>query len=317
MATSGSVSYSLNGGQIVAKAFKLIGVGREGENLEAEEFADGMEALNLMVRTMTAEGYYLWKKADAVLFPVLGQASYRLGPGGDRCVSTFSETTLADNLAQAAVAISVPSVAGMASGQVIGILMDSGIFHWTTISGTPQTYAVPLALALAGPASSGNTVIAYADLIQRPLRLLDMQRRNSQGTDVPMFEMSREDYRNLTNKSQAGSAIQWYYDPKLSAGVVSLWQPPSDERDTYRFTAYLPLQTFSQSTDDPDCPDEWVETLSFNLAVRLMPSWGKHLRPDDKQLIIQMALNMKQTLRNWDDDPAGYQFTPYPDYSGR
>jgi hypothetical protein len=173
-----------------------------------------------------------------------------------------------------------------------------------------------LTAALPGAASAGNSVISYTSTITRPLRIIDMQRRDSSGIDVPMFKMAREDYRSLTNKTASGSAVQWYYDPKRGTGVLYLWQPPADERNTYRFTAYVPLEAFTASTDDPDCPDEWVETLVYNLAVRLLPYWGSSVASDEKQIIIQTALALKQTLRGWDEDDAGISFQPMPNYAG-
>lgn len=311
MATSGTVAYSLNGGQIVNKAFKLLGVGREGEALGAEEFADGLEALNLLTKTMQAEGVPLWKKASAILFPARNQAAYSLGLGGARAASSFAETRLTTAAISGAISLSVDSITGFANGQAIGVLLDTGYLHWTTISGAPSGSTITLATGLAASAATANPLFAYSALIARPLRILDMQRRNSSGTDVPMFKMAREDYRVLTNKMSSGSAIQWYYDPQLGQGTMYVWQPPSDERNTYRFTAYLPIQVFTATTDDPDCPDEWVETLCYNLAVRLMPSWGDDLAPNTQKLIFDTAIALKQTLRGWDNDDASLELQPY------
>ena len=73
MATSGSTGYTLTAGQIIDKAFSKIGVKTSEQALQAEEFQDGIDALNMMIKAWGARGLHLWTKEEAVIFLDVGK----------------------------------------------------------------------------------------------------------------------------------------------------------------------------------------------------------------------------------------------------
>jgi len=77
MALSGENEYSLVGNQIVTLAFNKLGVGSIGEPLTARMYSDGYFALNLLVKTWSSYDH-LWKREEATLALVAGQAEYTL-----------------------------------------------------------------------------------------------------------------------------------------------------------------------------------------------------------------------------------------------
>lgn len=312
MSTSGSTNFNLVGSEIVQLAFSLVGVGREGEALPAEEAAEGLRRLNLMVKTWSAEGVRLWKKKNAILFTVASQANYSLGTSGNRSATTWAETTLDADEASGQTVLSVARTTGFSNSDVIGILLDDNTMHWTTISSFVTNDTVTVASALPSAASSGNKVFAYTSLMIRPLRILDAQRRDDADRDIPIFRLSREEYRELPTKTATGTPTQFYYDPQTSTGVMYLWPAPLDETNTIRFTAALPLEDFDLATNDPDAPSEWTEAIAYNLAVRLIPTYGDTLKGEDKQLLIAQANDLKEMLKGWDQDQASVTFEPAP-----
>jgi len=315
MATSGSVNYSRTANQIISLAFRLIGVGTQGEALPAEEQEDGIERLNLMVKSWQVEKIHLWKMKDAILFTTASQYVYNIGPTGDRATTTWAETTLSVDAASGASTVAVSSITGMSSGDVLGILLDDNTMQWTTINGAPSGSTVTPAVTLTGAAASGNKVFAYTNKMSRPLRVLDMQRRDKNNMDVEVESLARDDYRNLPNKSATGTPVQYYYDPQLTNGRLSLWLSPSDERYTMRFTAALPIEDFDQATDDPDFPIEWIEAIAYNLAQRLIPTYGDTLSQMDRMEIVTQAGALKEMLRQFDQDTDSLTFEPYADWS--
>lgn len=315
MATSGSVDYNRTANQIISFAFRLVGVGTQGETLEAEEQADGLERLNMMVKSWQVENIHLWKKNDAILFTEASKYLYLLGSTGDRAATTWAETTLSADAASGASTISVASITGISDADTLGILLDDNTMQWTTVSGAPSGTTVTPAAVLTGAASSGNKVFAYTSKMDRPLRILDMQRRDENDRDVEVEILGREDYRNLPNKTQTGTPVQFYYDPQRTNGRLSLWLPPSDERYTMRFTALIAIEDFDQSTDEPDFPQEWIEAIGYNLATRLFSSYGDTLTAIDRAEIKETALTLKETLRQFDQDTASVSFQPYADWS--
>ena len=88
--------------------------------------------------------------------PVVG------APAGWVC-SKRTETTLTANGSGGATTLTVNSITGLASGDVIGVKLDTGLYHFTTINGAPSGSTVTLTAALPGSgvvATSGNAVVA-------------------------------------------------------------------------------------------------------------------------------------------------------------
>lgn len=316
MTTSNSTNFTRTAGQLVNKAFRIIGVGRSGEDIEAEEGADGLETLNLMVHSWQGEKIHLWKKKNAILWPVAGRITYALGVGGDRAAVTWAETSLAAAAGSTATALTVGAIAGISASDVLGVVLDDNTMHWTTVSGAPSGTTVTAATGLAGPARAGAKVYAYTAIMARPMRVIDMQRRLND-IDIPMELLSRLDYRVLPNKTSASSTpVTAYYDPQTVQGKLSLWQGPSDEASSFRFTAHMPFEDFDAITDEADFPQEWNLALIYNLAVDLIPSWGSALSQIERQHIVARAEMLKEALRDFDSEPVPLQFVPEPDYSG-
>jgi len=315
MATSGSTDYNRTANQIISLAFRIIGVGTQGEALEAEEQEDGLERLNLMVKSWQAEKIHLWKKKDAILWTTASQYAYSLGPTGDKAATTWADTTLSADAASGATTISVTSITGISNGDALGILLDDNTMQWTTVNGAPSGTTVTPTAALTGAASSGNKVFAYTSLMQRPLRILDMQRRDENDRDVEVTELGRADYRNLPNKTATGTPVQYYFDPQTGNSNLNLWLAPSDERFTMRFTAAMSIEDFDAASDDPDFPIEWVEALAYNLAQRLIPTYGDTLGKMDRMEVANQAALLKQNVKEWDQDTSSVVFEPYSDFS--
>ena len=74
-----------------------------------------------------------------------------------------TDTTLSANASGGATTITVASIANIASGDVIGIKLNTGLYHFTTVNGAPSGSTVTLTAAIPGSgvvANSGNAVVA-------------------------------------------------------------------------------------------------------------------------------------------------------------
>lgn len=85
--------------------------------------------------------------------PVVGQ------PAGWMCIKR-TDTTLASDGAATDLTIEVASITGIASGDIIGIKLDTGYYHFTTVNGLPAGTTVTLTAALPSAATTGNKVVA-------------------------------------------------------------------------------------------------------------------------------------------------------------
>ncbi|KKL47000.1 hypothetical protein LCGC14_2339950, partial [marine sediment metagenome] len=163
----------------------------------------------------------------------------------------------------------------MAASDKVAIVLDDDTFHWTTIATVDSTTQITLSVATTGAASSGNLVYAYTNDLARPLRIIDVRRRDeSSDQDTPIIVQSHEEYQRLPNKLIDGETNIVYYHPehRNARGTVHLWPRPSTVARTMRMSCMLPLQDFDASGNNADLPTEWLDTIVWNLAKRLLPN---------------------------------------------
>jgi len=305
MAVSGSSNYNRTARQIIRSSLRLLGVIQSGEAPSAAEEQDALEAFEMMVKTMQANDH-LWVRSEATLFLTASTASYALT--GARAVSSFGETALSADVAVSDTSFTVDSISGMADGDVIGIVTSSTTIHWTTINGTPSGSTVTVDDAFTATAAEDAAVYFYTaadDLIVRPLRIESIRRRID-SIDTPVGEMSREDYFNLPNKTSTGRPVQYYYDPGRDSGTLYIWPTPDVITQVLKITYLRPIQDFDAATNDPDFPQEWLECLKYQLAVRLAPEYGVALKPE----VGNLAAALMDNLMGWDNEPNSIYFQP-------
>lgn len=281
MATSGSTDFSVDLTNIIKGAARKIGVIAQGETLSAAAFSDFKDALNMMVKRWAAIDIRVWTVREATLFPQPGQIRYGLGGSAtDHCTESYVQTTLSAAEAAGQVALSVTSDDGILDNDHIGIVLDSGSVHWSTVGGTPAGDVVTIDDALPSAAAAGAAVFAYTTRLVRPIRIPDSPsavRRHgiASGNDVPIGPpISRLDYQARPYKTTRGVITEVFYDPQLSTGYLTLWQAPASPlADLVKFTWHKPIEDFDSASDNPDLPQEWIDTLIFNLAVTMAPEY--------------------------------------------
>lgn len=117
---------------------------------------------------------------------------------------------------------------------------------------------------LFGPAGAFTTV---------PFEITDM-RITRGGTDLPMTEMSRQEYYALPNKATQGYPTQWFYDRQRATGTLYVWPAPDATAGTVKFTYRRVVMDMDTSGDSLDLPQEWQQAVVYNLAKKLMPRYG-------------------------------------------
>lgn len=279
MTTSGTISFSRNRDQIIGDALLLAGVIDENETPSSNMVNKANANLNAMVKHWQGTGTYIWAMAEAALFLQPSQVRYVLGSGtSDHCTESFVQTTLSAAAASGATSLSVTAITGMASADYLGVQLDDGSFQWTTINGAPSGTTVVPTAALTGAAASGNVVITYTTNIARPLKVVSARRFNFvSGIDTPLMIDSREEYFDLPLKTGPGVPNIVFYDRRggaNSTGAFYTWQREATVTDCIKFTWQRPIQDFNVAADDPDLPQEWIQTIVFNLAEILALSYG-------------------------------------------
>lgn len=299
MATSGSKNYAITRTDIVESALRKLGAFDSGEAPSDDELADANMALNLMVKDWSARGIDLPWRETLTLFLQPDTQSYRIGPSGDECTETFVETTLAASAALGATTITLTSTAGITAADRIGIKLDSGAIHWTTVVNAATT---SITTGLASAASSGNRVYAYTTKCNRPNKLIYAHTRDSSDIDNEVELIGETAYRMLSNKGSGGRPNQVYYQPTLDNGTLYVWPANAGGVDKLVLISQPVVDDFDANSDNPDFPIEWGRTIIFNLASDLAPEYGLPIR---EQVAMQArAAEMLETLLNYDVENA-------------
>jgi hypothetical protein len=307
MPTSGSADYAITRNDIFDQALILCGYLDPTETPTADDYSQCAISLNLMVKGWMARGINLWAMKEATLFVSPGTASYSLGPSGTHCTNSYVQTTISTAEATSSTSLGITSATGMSASDNIGIVLDDGTIHWTTISGAPGA-TTTIATGLASAAAAGNVVFAYTTKINRPQRIISAYRRDINSADTPIALIARGDYAALANKASEGKTVQAFYDPQLTSGRLSLWPTPDLATDVIRFWHSRPLEDFDAGTDAPDFPIEWGEALVYNLADRVGGVFQAPMQR--RQWIKQEAVAMLEQAQAYDAEPTSMFFQP-------
>lgn len=309
MTTSGTDTFSITRDDIITAAALETGDIALGDTLQDDPLNQYNLRLNTWVKSLMADGAKLWAMQLATLFLVPGQAQYTLGIDGAHCTTEYVRTTLSASALASATTVHLTDYTGMASGDHIGILLDSGTLFWTTISGAPGA-TTTIADALTGAASSGAQVFTYTSKISRPQRIApdSAYRRSSALMDTPVAMISRTEYAQLANKVTRGKIVQAFYDPQLSDGVLSVWPTPESAADVLNFWYERRLEDFTSGADNPDFTIEWGEALILGLAHRMAATAGLSLA--ERQDLERRAQAALDKAEGYDRENVGMFFQP-------
>ena len=317
MTTSGSINFTVNRNDIIQEALELLGIASPGENLDAADVATCSRSLNMMVKSWSAKGMHLWTEEEGTLFLVADQVIHKLG--NDQAhwavTSTITSTQLSADEAIGQTVLSVGSSTGMTAGDYIGVMNDNDDLEWGLISAIPDATSVTTDTALVVAASEDNWIYTFTNKAERPLKIIDVQRRDESDSpiDIPVNRLSRKRYYDLSNKTQTGKVVDYYYDPQLTSGDFYPWLTPEDSSDRLIITYRRTLEDFDAATDNPDFPQEWFDALSYNLAVRVAPKFAVSLSIKNdlqRDAVIKLA-----EVEGFDVEDASISFQP--NYRGR
>jgi hypothetical protein len=308
MAVSTNSIYTQTISQIINRAGRLTSAIKAGETMGAQDFSDFLLAANTMVKHWETMGIHVWAVEEATLFPQPKQYRYAVGgTSTDHIADTtlISSTTLAAAAALNATSLSVGTVttltgvAAPTTGDNVGVVQTDGTIFWSTLASPPSGGVYTLATGLSVGANQSAAVYSYTSNIVRPLKVVDGRRSNiSSGLDTPLKMYARADYQALPNKTLNGQINFAFYDAQLTTAYLNIWQPLATVTDLFRFTWHRPLHNFDVASNAPDLPDEWIQTLAFNLAWVMAPEYD--VPPDRFQMIMAMAAKFLDEVGGFD-----------------
>lgn len=310
MPSSGSYDFSVDRNTIVQDAFTEITYLAAGEPLSAEDLAWGARKLNYLVKQWQgkadfAPGLKVWSRQRITLFLAKGQQRYTIGPAATdaRATAQYGRTTISANEAAGQTVLSITSntdtttypgtTVTMTAGDIIGIELNDGTIHWSTISGTPATTAT-IALALAAAADAGNYVWWFTARAQKPIHVETAVLRDENYKDTPLDvykEVAR--YEQLPDKTADGDPGSILIENQRANLGVTCDVQPNDVTKVINLTVLYPSEDFDAATDVPSYPQEWYRALMLGLAIDLAPGCEKPVSADLRANFIT-ALQMAQ-----------------------
>lgn len=316
MATSGSVNFAATRTQLIRQAALHLKAIDANITMSADMEADFNFHLNALVKMWAAQDMHVWTTREATLFPKPGQVKYTLSSAStDHCTESYVQTTLSAAEASGQTVISVTSSAGMTAADNVGIVMDDGTLHWSTIASVDSATQITIDDATDDDAASGNAVFAYTTKITKPLKIVGPRRHTISSARETQLDdpMARFDYNALPDKTGAGQINQVWYDRQLAAGYLYLWRVPSTVTDLLKFTWHRPIEDFDNASDNPDLPQEWISALTWNLALQMSAQFDT---PNDRyQIIKDRAAETLGAATLFDREQESIFFQP--DHQGR
>ena len=165
-----------------------------------------------------------------------------------------------------------------------------------------KQYAVPM---VANTATYNLSTITGTTL---PQKVLDAFVRTPSGNDTILTPISRYDYNMLGMKTAQGTPNQYYYDPQLGAGVLTVYNVPIDATNTIYVTVQRQIQDAGIATSNPDFPQEAFRMLKWCLADEVALDYGTPERVMMK--IERRAAQLRDGFFAYEQENAPVVFSP-------
>jgi len=307
MALSASFDFSLNTNEFIKEALLEAGVTDENESPSnvMNEFA--RRRFNMMLKSWQGDGLQLWIHREAFIFLEKAKVTYSLP--GDNFTESYTETAVKTAASSAATTLDVDSTSGMTAADYIGVEVDDGTMHWTTVASVTDSDTVELTDALDDDAAVDNVVYFYTTQAPRPLRITDCTRKVNGGTETTMWPDARSDYWGLSDKSTSGTPSQYWFSPYRSASELRLYQPSDKATDILKVICHFPFDDLDSGTDDIVFPSYWYEAIFYGLAYRLAVKY-KVLETRDMKILRDMAKSRKDAALDFDVEPENIELEP-------
>jgi hypothetical protein len=152
-----------------------------------------------------------------------------------------------------------------------------------------------------GPASQNPLTDLDTD---KPLKVIQAWLRQytvSPPIDTPVQILSQQEYKTLGSKFSTGVANSIYYEVRQNNGNMYVYLTPdynaASQYELY-FMAQQPIQDINYGSSIPNFPNEWMNTLVWNLADQLAIEYS--LPANHRQEIAMRAKEYRDQLTDWD-----------------
>lgn len=301
---------------IINTAYMLLGILGTGQTLRSGDMDLGVTLFNTMIKTYQAQGLHLWNQEEAYLFLDKNQPDYYLGNQySSPAKACYREdavlTTLTADAVSGATSLTIGTSSNMTIGDYIGVVLSDNTLYWTTIATIPTSTSVTLTAGLSGASTASKNVYTFTTLIDKPMRIHSSRRvlgTITNPTNIDMEGFSHQEFFSQPNKLARGAPTIYYYQPRKTYGQYHVWPAPDSSQLYIEFTMERGILDLDTATDIPDFPDEWIEVLTWQLALRLAVPFGR----EDKvsKLTVPLAADLLEGVKGWDSEVGSINFKP-------
>jgi len=287
---------------LISQALLDINAREAGEPVAPDDANEAFATLNQMLDQWSNESMMVYAKQEVIHELSTGQYIYTIGPSGSiGCSFTGS---IAGNI----LTITAITSGAISLGQTI-----NGVLAGTVITsyGTGKGGNTAAALGTYNLTNTQTVVSgALTSSVNRPIVINSAFVRvvNSiTGTlDYPVAVINLEKYETIGIKTLPGpwpKAV--YYSPTMPVGVLNYWPNPS-QGEMHLFCDTI-LSQFQTVNDTVQLPQGYEAAIRYNLALKLMPSYGKSSQMQI-EMIKAFAKEGKALIKKTNMKPAQTAF---------
>lgn len=305
MATSGTTGQTtFDVAQVIEHAFRRA-TGGLTAHLTAEQLLTARENLFLGLSAFANKGLSLWCVKKHVITAQTGRRTYTLAPGVQDVLNALRRSgtfTDADSIASGTATLTYSedtqvdaAILELAAGTEAWSLesSDDGV-TWTergTYSGTLTT------TSLVSIEVDSQDTVAYWRVTQTTGTTTPASVRFvSASREIPLSQISRDEYYSLPNKLVLGTPLQYMYNKQFAAPEFTVWQVPSTDDHQFVLAVQELVEDVGDFTNTLAVPTRWLDAIIADLTVRTYLELPKQLTNEkvslrDLREIAKIALD--------------------------
>lgn len=242
MSTSGTTTFNVSRDDVINAALRSLGVIGTGETPITEDYTNCAFALNLILKSLAAQGYLLWCYVRTTVPLTSGTASYTIGPSGATVTANrpiriaYAYVRNPQNIDILLTQVSksdyddIPNktAAGQPTTFYYDPTLDNGtLYTWPVINATGYSVVVAVQRQVEDIASGASSTQNF-DLPQEwfnPLRwLLAKHIAPEYVVDMPKLAMikeyAEEAQNEIANFTREEASVQFTIDPMMVQNVL-------------------------------------------------------------------------------------------------
>jgi len=154
-----------------------------------------------------------------------------------------------------------------------------------------------------------TTAVSYTLTPERPLRIITARLKRD-GIEIPMIELTREEYDTLPDKTVTGIPTQFYYDRQRESAVFYVWPAPEAAGDAVEYTYEREIEDVTDGSETLDMPGEWWEATMYGLAARLAEAY---MITNALSILAPRAEATLERALGWEREGSVFFAGPYAD----